>query len=268
MDGMFVRKDEARTGSSVKGTAPDGVKGAYNQTYVNDDPDEYEVGMLLGLGDGTRVPRVSEHGGIMNHEDNPYGMVVRGVVMKLDKDKGVCTRTPVALSHLKKVQPQEASDLAVNVGLVGESLLPEDIQIHDQPGTDEIVAEVADEVPSENARQSADLTELIESFERPAQEMPAVVPQKPLCKVRLSGSFGTYRGNYLDIVVEPRFVILLCPLDGNSYTPPESPDVLRLEVLSGGPADCVGQLYSVYFAGIEFDLPSAGAGIQVFLRDV
>lgn len=80
----------------------------------------------------------------------------------------------------------------------------------------------------------------------------------PPVKVTLRGPFGTSRSMYRFVQVTDQFVILVYDGDANIFTPPASDTPFKLS--------CNGEDLDVYFAGVEFELPFFGCGVQVMIR--
>lgn len=77
-------------------------------------------------------------------------------------------------------------------------------------------------------------------------------------RVKLSGQFGTSRGQYKFVQITDEFIILVYSDDANIFTPPSSEATFKLS--------CNKEEYEVYFAGVEFDLPFYECGVQVMIR--
>jgi hypothetical protein len=94
---------------------------------------------------------------------------------------------------------------------------------------------------------------------------PQVVPdvgfdptEIPPTRIKLSGAFGTSRGQYKQVQITDEFIILVYDEDANIFTPPSSEATFKLS--------CNREEYEVYFAGVEFDLPFYNCGVQVMIR--
>lgn len=103
--------------------------------------------------------------------------------------------------------------------------------------------------------QNAGAPKAEEAVEEDLGYNPSEVPP---VKVTLRGSFGTSRSMYKFVEITDQFVVLVYDGDANIFTPPASDTPFKLS--------CNSEDLDVYFAGVEFELPFFGCGVQVMIR--
>jgi hypothetical protein len=98
----------------------------------------------------------------------------------------------------------------------------------------------------------------VERTEAPVRKAPAVERVADEQRVTLRGAFGTYRGTYRYVYPSDDLVVLVYGIDTPVFTPPPGEEPFQLV--------CGETSYTVYFAGIDFELPFAKCGVQVMIR--
>lgn len=218
---------------------------------LDTEQDEYKLNHSQGKiassvgGDlGTRVPKSSRTGGIEGKGNKgAHGLIVMGNTLTVGDGDGS------GFKVLSELEPTPA--------LVGDEVLSEEKV---QEGEDE--DEEEEDLPEDIVR---DLEEFQEYLPPPApvgEGLPeqSRYPFTPVKKkrVKMQGTFGSYRGKYLDLVDTGDLVVLLYDPEDPVYSPPASQETFTIS--------CGGQKHTVYFAGIEFELDALGRGIQVFIK--
>jgi hypothetical protein len=118
------------------------------------------------------------------------------------------------------------------------------------------------------APAGADMQQMLDMFRgMVAQQRPVTAATEPdgydsteipEVRAKLSGTFGTSRGTYRFMYATDELIILGYGLEANIFTPPASEEHFKLS--------CNNQEYTVYFLGVEFELPCFECGIQVMIR--
>jgi hypothetical protein len=75
-------------------------------------------------------------------------------------------------------------------------------------------------------------------------------------KVQIKGNFGTFTGKYLDLTETPEYVVLIYLIGDSIYIPPTGDKFELLDM-------CKNEKYSVYYAGINFEIPMFNSGFIV-----
>lgn len=129
------------------------------------------------------------------------------------------------------VQREAEAELAAMYATIGGDIM------------EEVVASVP--IPGASASSTASV----------GTRMPPEPP--PSLRVSLSGAFGKLVGMYRSIKVQTNQLVLTYDLEGNLFSPPPSAEPMTVT--------CGEEVYEVYFAGIEIELPEYGIGLQVMI---
>ena len=292
-DELFVQSP----GNSPAAGTPHGTHKAFSILDA-DDPSAYKFGYTQGRMQGTLVPVSSEHGGIKGSK-NHYGKVVTGRTISGDGHNeeskpfvpGWIDPTNTNKPSSEDIGP---NDLLEDVGVSPRPLLdlaPEGEGIDvaaDKLAADQRVEDMqtarSEEFKSQLVRQREAELELQHILAEASEPMsgqedrgepisplsqdtiqkalaairsPASVASE-LVQVTLRGTFGSYRGFYSQVYATTELVVLVYDINAPIYSPPPGMDTFHISWQE--------QQESVYFAGIEFELPFADCGVQVMVK--
>jgi len=240
---------------------------------------EYDLSEYAGLtgGEGTVLPRQSEQGGVMDSK-NPYGQVVM-------EGSAAFQQT---VNNLLSPKTEEV----VSVPTIAHSFSPKTEEVGGAPtevspttqavaGMPKIAGAKTYVPPVQDRQAEADndikYLEALAGIEegnisspptrQPAAPLPMGVPpelisfERKRIRVRISGSkFGKYKGHYLHIVDDPKYLILFYDVDDAGFEPPITE---RDEPIT---VSCEDQEYKVYYMGMDFDLKMNNLGMQVYIK--
>jgi hypothetical protein len=294
MSGLFVRHGQPG-GVERKGVkhANYGAAVSYSEGV---DPDSYQAsGFTPGggsFGGATIVPRSGKETSFHDKKANPYGKVVLGKTISGDMSDGSISiqdwePDPEAWTGKRAgtamVAEEDITEPAEEVAIVKEEPeIPEDAPVlkFESPEPPPIEKRAEGTLASEldnlmDTLREKNLSDLeratAQNQERLLNPVPvdmgriAGVPagqqlQKPAStvKVLFKGPFGTYRGKYRHIYVNPELIILVYDEDADVYSPRPSGETFTVSA--------EGQHYEVYFMGIEFEMPCIQGGVQVMIR--
>jgi len=228
-------------------------------------PEEYVFGSAQHADGGTRVPLVSRRGGIEGSQ-NPYGQVVQGHVITCEEDTGFRVVRKLRPAFLDKIEAELSGELdlfedeaAPDAPLPPELAAPE-LGEGDMPST-------VHDGPVEPANILGRMMDAVTPPPAPTMEEAQVAglqaatflqPVTEKVRVKMQGAFGQYKGVYTHLVVDEQFVVLVHDLDDSAFVPPPAREAFSVS--------CKGEEYSVYYAGINFELPFINAGVQVMVR--
>jgi hypothetical protein len=260
MSGFFQKHENRTPGKIDKGQKrPDG-KRYQGVNYVEDGTSlGYDVQSFRGEA-ATVVPLTAKFGGVPGKK-SPYGEINGGSVITADYEGagGEQAIGPVALpeqSYLDDDDHEEEDDFDLDAGEAPDELTQEIHSLMNE--IDEMETTAEDYIPPEIPAAYPGVQAAIAQVAPMQQVAPIHVPRSEMKRVIFKGSFGTYRGNYSNIVVDPQFVVLLYSLDESVYSPPASAEHFSLA--------CEASSYEVYFAGVEFVLEHIHRGVQVMIR--
>lgn len=244
--------------------------------------DDYTFGAIQGSMTGTVLPRTGRKHELRNSE-SPFGKIVEGRMFRYvngELDEG--SITSFRPTHLRDFYPNSDKEPAkAPVEEVDEDLTEEAADLPEESAAEKQLREIMEEaakhtypveeeetqevpVPQSVSLKAMSLmvseavrTGLKEAeLEKGSDELEK--DEHEPVKVKMSGSFGSYRGIYEHIYVQGDLVILVYKSDEQVFSPPPREDEFELS--------CDGNTYEVYFPGIEFELPFTGCGIQVMIR--
>lgn len=167
-----------------------------------------------------------------------------------------------AEEELKRIQDEMDADVVTGTP-VPERFLGDDDDVSAE------IEKVARHRPGKAAAPAMDVQAMFQMFQmmqaqapvlRPVEVDTVPAPRQKVAgeRVTMTGGFGTYRGNYMHVIETPDLVVLVYDLDSQVFTPPSCATPFQIS--------CKDRSFSVYFAGIEFDLAFANCGIQVMIR--
>lgn len=240
MSGAFVKKDKPVMSSAGKQT-----KNYRGVRVVDEDESDYKFGKIQGSVEGTRVPRMSKKGGIVG-SDNAHGTIIQGERLTCGPD-GTGFTSMGTLDPVSGLQAVEE---------VPEPEVEEESENWDEEEVAKDLEELSQYEPVEMPTDPPSRGQGPITFELPIA--PKYLKQPDKKKIKMQGSFGTYRGKYTNIQETDDLVVLLYDLSDPVYSPPPSAEPFTIS--------CGKQSHKVYFAGIEFELDFLNQGVQVFVK--
>lgn len=230
----------------------------------------YELGGNAGLSGsaGTTVPRHSNTGGIEGSE-NPYGDIVPGTTYTGEEQKtSDFTRDAHKVLELQgKIKepaptpaPQEPAPTMVEQQAPQPEPQPAEPAPAPQPAMDPILQNMLTKIaaaptPSVNMAPSPVAAQV-------PTPTPIPAPEAKKHTVVMSGSFGSYRGKYSEVIVNQECVCLLYDADSEGvYTPPVTPSGQSMSLTYNK------ETLPVFYVGLEIELEFAGRVMQVYFRE-
>jgi hypothetical protein len=196
----------------------------------------------VGLMGAVVVPRANKQGGIPG-KGSPYGVIEDGEIVVQNKTLDQASVLPSYVGAPKKVESLKSP-------LLTEELQTEDIlselesQHENSPSIeDQIIAAFSTKDPGEGSHTAA-----------------YVSNNKKRTRVRIRGGFGSYKGNYPEVLVAAETICLLSYEDDDAFCPPAGEDPILMEIGN--------EIYTVTFPGLEIDLPFCELVMQVYLREL
>jgi len=212
----------------LKGITPEKHGDRWKLVADEDTVSEYSVDVIQSGVEGTIVPPVTRDGGIRG-SDNPYGHVVPGQVITtgLDGKETVIGELTSVYQHITSEEVEEEEDIEDELMVLEK--LSQQIQIDKHA------------VAQEQSEQTISYTS-----------------KRKKKQVQMKGTFGSFRGKYLQVFESGEFVVLVYDVEDSIYSPPASQDSFDLI--------CGSDTYTVQFLGIEFEMPNSDTGIQVMVK--
>lgn len=244
-NGLFVKKEEQEKNSRAHKT--------YKQfSYVEDvkqEGNDYQFDTMQDGQQGTRVPITSQYGGVEG--GGAYGKVVQGSVITAGPNgEGFVPIKPLIPSFAQ----EEEEPVPEHEKVAGQSNHADAIRQLMQAQPQQAVQQpIPQQVPYHHTQPQ--LTAPPVDF---SQTLPAPEPE-PIVEAKLSGPFGSFKGKYTHIIVKEDLLVLVYPEDASVFSPPANGESFKISCQQGD--------YSVYFVGIEFDLPFIGKSVQVMIRN-
>jgi hypothetical protein len=252
------------------------TKGSTSHSAISladpDTADEYKFGALQGSMQGTIVPTTNRKGELRN-SPSPFGSIVVGKTYRYKDGELYDSPEEFEPTHLRAYfnssdneaetapaatsanVPKEVSDAERQLQAIMDAA--DHLDIHDAaPGDEEI-----DLLPAPALSTKAMSKMIAEAvrvgLQADVEDTVSKEDPEPI-RVKMEGSFGSYRGTYSYVYVEDSFVILVYDREAQVFSPPTSAGEFSVT--------CDGTTYEVYFPGIEFELPFTDCGIQVMIR--
>jgi hypothetical protein len=254
------------------------------------DPDKYQASAFAGGGEfagATIIPRSGKETSFHNRKANPYGKVVLGNTISGDMADGsmqINNFEPDPEAWTKKVakesaeaEPERTPKEKREEPEISENAPVLQFNSPEAPPIEKRAAGGLEE-DLDNLMQTLrdnNLTALEKATSDNQVRMQNPVPvdmgriagspvgqqlqnASSTVKVLFKGPFGTYRGKYRHVYVNPELVILVYDEDADVYSPRPSDESFTVSA--------EGESYEVCFMGIEFDMPCIKGGVQVMIR--
>jgi hypothetical protein len=199
------------------------------------------------------LPRVSKEGGIRG-QSNPYGQIAAGEIQVNNKTIDQPSVIPAHITEHSTSKRGKRSPMMESL-----EALEEEIEANDTEDEEvEAEEETTDwsQAYKERQNNTPSISEVIEAYKSGALEEKI----KKRTRVRLSGTFGNYRGMYSEVLIAPQTVCLLAHDDDSMFCPQASADAVTIEIQGEK------ESYDVMFAGLEIDLPFCELVMQVYIR--
>jgi len=192
-------------------------------------------------GPGFRVPMVESHSrSLLDSQASPYGIIVPGKVLTSDVSGAglvaIAEFAPHILGEYVKAKAPEIEPAQTEV--------PEELE-----ETADMLKETLDQLALANQELRID----------EATQDKNTGPRADY-KIQLSGPFGSFNGNFLDLELTPYYAILVYIIGDAVFIPPVTPKGETVDI-----ADLENnKKYKVSYAGVSFELPQFNAGFIVF----
>jgi hypothetical protein len=252
-EGFFQREEIDMGASQNEGQLiPDHA--GINLRRQSQDNSKYHTGAVYHGVSGTQVP-VTNNAGSIEKTRNKYGLVNRGktYTMGNDGDEDVVGDAPLFDDFSLNVPTDEAIEKEASQpqNLPESTDQPLDMKFDELDDLDQLVSQI-NTAKEETPRYIQDL--------QPAERLPTPTVPDPISftTVKMAGSFGTFKGKFLDVMETEDLIVLQYPLDKDAYSPPSSSDVFTLSFNNTS--------HEVIYLGIEFELEKYGIGIQVMVK--
>jgi hypothetical protein len=270
MSGVFLKAGKAQADLPA-GAAP--VK-KFQGIHVMgaEDPSAYSFNTIEEGVQGTRVPIAAKNkrGGIEGDPGNIYGTVVLGKKLTASADgDGWATlgdieppspqKMPEVRRETKAIDPKAELDIQEILDKEAAAAQAQAAETHSSttPAGHLHERSVPTQYPQGAPMQAAPVYAgpLVPQAMQAIAEIPEDTPK---IAATFAGEFGKFRGNYLYVHQDGQMLILIYELGDPVYSPPKGNTEMTIT--------CGGVEHTVYFLGVEFDLPFFDCGIQVFFK--